>query len=105
MKKETNDDKIQLGTFCTRLDAPYRPGAAHRASLATKAEKLIETISHTNSPDATVCDSVMRCRGWKDFTIKLRWVSTLTAEYMELIQATFKFCPWCGKEIKWDIET
>jgi len=35
----------------------------------------------------------LRNEGWEKYT----------ENPMVDIQITFKFCPWCGKEIKWEI--
>lgn len=64
--------------------------------IKEKAEKLIEAIRHNRSPESIVCDSVMRCEGWK------QWAHLINPKYIGF-KKSFKFCPCCGKEIKWEI--
>ncbi len=39
-----------------------------------------------------VCDSMNECPGWEK-----------SYRLLNEIVVPFKFCPWCGKKIKWDI--
>jgi len=65
---------------------PFEKGKIMRHS-SEKIKKLIDSIREANSP-GVVCDSVFRCEGWEKYYPK--WSS---------VCMTYKFCPWCGKEI------
>jgi len=67
--------------------------------MKKKAEKLIEAIRYDMSPESVVCDSVMRCEGWK------KAVRLYKNYSHRCLFRSFKYCPWCEREIKWDIET
>ena len=50
-----------------------------------------------------VCDSIFRCEGWESsyYPIKSAVEYCYTKGMLEHIKP-YKFCPWCGREIKWD---
>lgn len=55
-----------------------------------------------------VCDRFFFCDSWKksyrqinEALLRFRLLSSEPCEPIEPI-VPFKFCPWCGKEIKWD---
>lgn len=50
-----------------------------------------------------VCDSVLRCEGWEEFEGKLiEFTSFSEYKTKRALMATWKYCPWCGKERFWD---
>lgn len=53
-----------------------------------------------------VCDSIARCAGWKKSMAQINLFQEFLASINQRAEYTgskFKFCPWCGKEIKWEI--
>ena len=54
--------------------------------------ELTEAVKKGNKPQL-VCDGLHFCQDWEN---NIRQKATL--EILELAQ-TWKYCPWCGKEI------
>ncbi len=67
-------------------------------------DKFMKAV-RDNLRGGVVCDSINRCEGWeKSFEqiINAQKLLFITKD-MEYTGEKFKFCPWCAKEIKWDI--
>ena len=45
-----------------------------------------------------VCDRINECEGWKKHSNLY-----IHGGIIKINGLHFKFCPWCGKEIKWDV--
>ena len=73
-----------------------------------KREK-IEGLMDIIKDNRIVCDSFFRCEGWQENTTipqynqKFSRDKAIQRVIIDVLVESFKFCPWCGKEIKWNI--
>jgi len=54
-------------------------------------DNLVKAV-RDNLISGSVCDSFYRCEGWEK-----------NLKYIEHVAGLFKYCPFCGKKITWDV--
>jgi len=67
----------------------------------TKLKALIACIRDSHSP-VPVCDSDFKCPGWEAGMAQIEAAQifcTNQSARPRYTAKTFKYCPWCGKEI------
>jgi len=67
-----------------------------------KLNKIVEAVRETLSP-ALVCDADFKCWGWEEGMEQIEAAQIFCSNHSagpKYTAPVFKFCPWCGKEIK-----
>jgi len=73
-----------------------------------KAKAFIKALRE-DAQKGFVCDSMFKCDGWLELDKRIKQsrdkpnqVMKDIGDLLSSLRGIFKFCPWCGKEIKWE---